>query len=533
MSQTYDFIIIGAGSAGCVLAERLSANGKFSVLIVEAGGSDRRFWVRAPIGYGVTFSDETLNWKYWTEPDPGIAGRSNYWPRGKIMGGSHSINAMVYIRGQAEDYEDWESAGNPGWGYEDVLPYFKKSENNDLGEDAYHGASGPLNVSSVTVHPTTHTFIEAGRELGTPFNPDFNGPSQEGVGPYQITTRKGMRCTTAVAFLRPALRRANVHLVTKAHVSRILFKGSCATGVEYERKGQRFTAQAGREVIVCGGAINTPQLLQLSGVGPSELLRKHGIAPVLDAPAVGQNLQDHLCFPHLFKTTQPTLNDDLHGWSGKMRAGLQYVLTRRGPLSCSINHGGAFVRTDETMSRPNMQLYYIPATYATGGFGQARLDPFSGACLVFSPCRPTSRGEINIASPDFREHPSIRPNYLSTNFDVQDALAGAHYVRKLTQTKAFTPLKGENIQPWPEEDEALIEHLRNIATTTFHPISTCIMGPDKTKSVVDARLNVHGLDHLRIVDASVMPTMPSGNTNAPVVMIAERAADFILEDHQS
>ncbi len=527
-TQTYDYVIVGAGSAACVLAERLTASGRYTVLVLEAGGSDRRFWVRVPIGYGLIHWDHRVNWKYETDPDPGIAGRANYWPRGKIVGGSHSINAMVYIRGQAEDYDDWEAAGNPGWAYKDVLPYFLRSENNDLGENEYHSTRGPMNVSSFTPHPATRTFYKACEEYGLPYNSDFNGRTQEGVGDYQITTRKGVRCTTARAFLAPALKRSNLTLITYAHASRILFEGNRACGVEYDRHGKQHTVNAKREVIVAAGAINSPQLLQLSGVGPEALLKAHDIPVVRALPAVGQNLQDHLYFSYQFRSTQPTLNDELHSPFGKLLAGARYLLTRRGPLSLSINHGGAFIRTDEALTRPNIQLYFVPATFTAAGL--KNVDRFSGACINFSPCRPTSRGEINIKSSDFRQHPAIRPNYLSTDHDVAEALAGAHYVRALTRTRALSAMIESPIDGWPCDDEALLEHLRRIANTTYHPISTCIMGPSASTAVVDHRLKVHGTEGLRVVDASVMPRMISGNTNAPTIMIGERGADFILED---
>lgn len=531
-STTYDFVIVGAGSAGCVMANRLSSNGKHSVLILEAGGSDKRLWVQVPIGYGLIHWDKRVNWMYWTDPDPGIAGRSNYWPRGKVVGGSHSINAMVYIRGQAEDYDDWEAAGNPGWGYKDVLPYFRRSEDNDLGSNDYHGTGGALAVSSFSPHASTETFYKACQELGVPYNDDFNGKTQEGVGNYQITTRNGRRCSTATAFLQPALRRNNLRLIKDAHATKLCSQGQRITGVRYVRNGIQCSVKANREVIVAAGAINSPQLLQLSGIGPQSLLQRYGIPVVRDLPAVGQNLQDHLYFSYQFRSRQPTLNNDLHSWAGKMRAGLQYILTRGGPLSLSINHGGAFVKTDPSLARPDMQLYFVPATFTAAGL--KNVDSFSGACINFSPCRPTSRGHINIQCSDYRKYPSIQPNYLSTDHDVNVALSGARFVRTLADTDAMSSLIESEINPWPDEgdNDALLQRLREIASTTYHPIGTCIMGPSSRTAVVDHRLKVHGIDGLRVVDASVMPLMVSGNTNAAAIMIGERGADFVIDEHK-
>jgi choline dehydrogenase len=532
MNDTFDFIVVGAGSAGCVLAERLSASGKYSVLVLEAGGSDRRLWIHVPIGYGLVHHDARVNWKYKTEADAGIGGRENYWPRGKVVGGSHSINAMVYIRGQAEDYEDWVGAGNPGWGYEDVLPYFRKSETNTFGASRFHGGDGPMWVSSFEAHPTSKYFLDACREIGLPFNADFNGARQEGYGSWQITTRKGWRCSTAMAFLRPAIRRAHVRLETRAHATRLLFEGRRAKGVEYSKDGGLRVAYASREVIVAGGAVNSPQLLQLSGVGPAARLRELGIPVVADMPEVGENLQDHLGFWYGFRTTQPTLNNELHSPLGKLWAGMKYLLTRTGPLSLSVNHVGAFVRTDPSMTRPNIQVYYIPATFIAAGI--RNVDSFPAAGIVFSPCRPTSRGSIHIRSRDFREHPAIRPNYLSTELDVREAIDGARYVRRLARTQAMAPFIERELYPWPDErdSKALLERMRAIASTTYHPIGTCIMGVPG-RSVVDQKLRVRGLAGLRVVDASIMPSMISGNTNATAIMIGERGADFLLADARS
>ncbi len=536
MPQEYDYIIIGAGSAGCVLANRLTENGKHSVLLLEAGGTDRRPWVQVPIGYSKTFFDAAVNWKYTTEADPGINGKTAYWPRGKVLGGSSSINAMVYIRGQREDYDGWAAKGLAGWGFSDVLPYFKKSEDNIRGADAYHGSGGPLAVSDIgaEVHPLTRAFVQAGVEAGVPRNDDFNGASQEGIGLYQLNIRKGIRSNSSNAFLRPAMRRSNLHLVTGAHTTRILIENGRAVGVIY-RKGELREARARREVILAAGAINSPQLLQLSGIGSPALLRRHGIAIKVDLPAVGRNLMDHLYVSYIWRANRKTLNDSFRSNWFKAMAGLRYLTTRRGPLSISINQGGAFVRTRPGLDRPNMQIYFVPMSFGADSSADAELlnfHDFPGFIMSASPCRPTSRGELEIRSADPFAPPKITPNYLSTEADVEDMLEGVAFLRRLAAAPALASAIVEEVTPGPRVTarEDIVHDCRDRANTTFHPISTCTMGVEPRTSVVDARLRVHGIAGLRVVDASVMPDMISGNTNAPTIMIAEKGADLILAD---
>jgi choline dehydrogenase len=533
----YDYIIVGAGSAGCVLAERLSAGGRHRILLLEAGPSDRRFWIQVPIGYGRTYYDDRVNWMYQSEPIPALADRTNYFPRGKVLGGSSSINAMVYSRGQAGDFDAWEALGNPGWGWRDVLPLYKRMEDHALGAGPFHGAGGPVHISDISAeaHGLTHLYVKAGQEAGLPFNPDLNGETTEGVGYYQINTRHGLRLSASRAYLWPARGRANLRIETAALATRILLDGKRAIGVAYERHGHMREARAGREIILSCGSINSPQLLQLSGIGPAEVLASCGIAVAHESQAVGRHLQDHLCFDHVYRSTLPSLNDDLYPWWGKLRAGLRYVLTRSGPLSLSVNQGGGFFRSRPGLERPNIQLYFSPLTYEKTPPGTRRLaspDPFPGFITSVSPCRPTSRGHLRIVSPDPRAAPAIHPNYLSTSHDVEELLDGARFLCRLAAAPSLAGIIAEELKPGPavHSDAERIADIRARAYSVFHPVSTCRMGQDKTDSVVDHRLRVHGIDRLRVIDASIFPTVTSGNTNAPAMLVGEKGADLVLAD---
>jgi choline dehydrogenase len=533
----YDFIVIGAGSAGSVVASRLSEDRRHRVLLLEAGPSDRRLWVQIPIGYGKTFYDPRVNWMYRTEPIAAFGGRSNYVPRGKLLGGSSSINAMVYIRGQAADFDEWEAQGNPGWGWRDVLPHYKEIEDHFLGASELHGAGGPLHVSEASeqAHSLCQAFFRAGEEVGLSFNKDLNGASPEGVGYYHFTIRNGYRLSASRAFLWPAMRRSNLRVETTALATRIVVEGGRAVAVEYTRDGERTRAEARREVILCGGAINSPQLLQLSGIGPASLLKSLGIEVIRDLSAVGQNLQDHVCYDHVYRSNQPTLNDELYSWWGKVSAALRYMAFRRGPLSLSVNQAGGFFRDGPERPRPNIQLYFSPLSYERtppGVRALTRPDPFSGFLVSVSPCRPTSRGHLQIRSADPTAAPVIQPNYLSTNSDIEELLAGARFLRRLSSTSALSSVIDEELKPGPATatDEALVDDIRARSYSVFHPSGTCRMGPNPADSVVDSRLCVHGVGGLRVIDASIFPSVPSGNINAPSIMTGAKGADLILRE---
>lgn len=533
--MNFDYIIVGAGSAGCVLANRLTANGRCTVLLLEAGGTDRRFYVQMPLGYGKTFYDPAVNWMYAAEPDPGLNGQRDHWPRGKLLGGSSSINAMVYIRGHREDYESWKAAGNPGWGWRDVLSAYKAMEDTEGGGNEWRGSGGPLHVSDPTpfVHPLTKSYIAACENLGLPYNRDFNGAEQEGAGVYQLTTMGGRRLSASRAFLRPAMGRKNLKVITRALVTKINLEGRRATGVAYESKGVTHEVKALREVLLAGGAVNSPQLLQLSGIGPAPILTAQGIPVLNDLAHVGENLEDHLGLNYTYRMKVPTLNDELRPWWGKLKAGLQYLLLRSGPLSLSINHGGGFFKTDPKYSRPNMQLYMQAFSTLLPKAGERPVlspDPFSGLSLGLSNCRPTARGSIHIQSPDPKMPPRIRVNAYGTGEDVREMLAAVKFLRRLAATEPLASLIAEELRPGPatQSDADLIHDFKQRSGTVYHPSCTCRMGPDPKTSVVDATLKVHGIESLRLCDASVFPNLIAGNTNAPAMMVGWKAAEIIL-----
>ena len=528
--QTYDYIIAGAGSAGCVLANRLSADGRHRVLLLEAGGRDTYPWIHIPVGYFKTMHNPRTDWCYVTEPDPGLNGRTLQWPRGKVLGGSSSINGLLYVRGQAEDYDQWRQFGNAGWSFDDVLPFFKRSEDQERGGDDFHGEGGPLSVSNMRVtRDVCDAFIAGASEIGIPERDDFNGPEQEGAGYFQLTARNGFRCSSAVAYLRPAKKRRNLTVITRAHVRRVVFDGRRAVGIEFDVKGSPSAAQAAREVVLASGAIGSPQILQLSGIGPGERLQELGIPVVHDVPGVGENLQDHLQVRAVYKCTLPTLNDEVnHPWR-KMMIGLQYIATRRGPMSMGASQVCAFAKTRPELETPDVQFHIQPLSADKPGEGLHRYSAFtSSVCQL----RPESRGRILLKSPSSHDYPAIHPNYLATITDRQAVVAGMKLARRISETQALSPYIEQELLPGRDiaTDEELLAHAREVGQTIYHPVGTCKMGQDPL-AVVDERLRVRGVERLRVVDASIMPTIVSGNTNAPTIMIGEKASEMLLKDN--
>ncbi|MFK7730448.1 MAG: GMC family oxidoreductase [Pseudomonadales bacterium] len=539
MTDHYDFVVIGAGVAGCVLANRLSECGRYSVCLVEAGGSDANFWIQTPLGYGKTFENPEFNWMYTSEPSAAMNHRSSYWPRGKVLGGSSAINAMVYTRGHPADYDDWRAQGAKGWGWDDVLPWYLKLEQSSRGLTSLRGDDGLLHIDDVhkSYHPLCSRFIEAGTELGIPMNVDFNGESQEGVGYYEITAKNGRRMSAARAYLHPARCRKNVSLLSNTLATRILFKEQRAIGVNVVKNDMERKIVADRSVILSAGAINSPQLLQLSGVGDANYLSSLGITPIHDNPNVGKHLQDHLAYTHYYRCNEPTLNNQLYPWWGKLGAGLQYLLARQGPLAIGVNQAGGFFRSNSEQHRPNLQLYFSPLTYSVSNKGRQRStqpDPYPGILMSVSQCRPKSRGFVSIDSKDPHAAPKIQPNYLQDDADLRELLEGAKFLRDLSGTSALCGLITEETLPGVTctTDEQLLDDIRARADTVYHPTSTCKMGHSIEDSVVDNRLRVHGINGLRVVDASAFPSVPSCNTQAPVYMLAEKAASLILTDQQ-
>ena len=528
----YDYIIVGAGSAGCILAERLSASGEFTVLLLEAGKTDDHPWFKMPMGYGKLYYNPRYNWMYYTTPQSELEQRNLYVPRGKVRGGSGAINAMIYVRGAAQDFDDWASAtGDAGWSYHSVLPYFKRLETH-WNNTEWHGQSGKIHINSLRsgMHPVCEQFLAGCRELGYPENPDFNGQQLEGFGVYDVNIDQGIRDSSSRAYLQPALKRSNLTVQTEVVVERILFDENKRA---FSVQTQAVTYHARREITISAGAVESPKLLEVSGIGDGERLQALGIQTVQHLPQVGEGLQDHLCASYYYKTNVPTLNERFNSLFEQAKMGLQYLLFRTGPLALSVNQTGGFFKTNPALANPNIQLYFNPLSYTIPKDGKVAIktDPYPGVLLAIAACRPSSRGSIHAISPVSREKPEINPNYLSTEQDIQEALAGSRLKRRIVQTQALQSIITEDTTPGQQlqTDEELLAFFRANCGSIYHLCGTCAMGKDATDSVVDSQLRVHGVQGLRVVDASIFPNVTSGNINAPVMMVAERAADLILQ----
>ena len=534
----FDYIIVGGGSSGATLAGRLSSNPSIKVLLLEAGPSDGSLKIKVPLGYGSLFYDQKFNWKYETEPEAELTGRKMYWPRGKVLGGSSAINAMVYARGHQNDFKDWAKVA-PSWSWSNVEPLFKKIEAWKGKSSSARGSSGPVGVSNVEsdVHPLTNKYLEAGQELGFPLNSDYNGSHMEGVSVYQTTIANGLRVSSASAYISKRNSGRNLRVITNAHVTKLIFDGRRAIGVCFSQGNRETTVLTDGEVILSAGALNSPHLLYLSGLGPANELKPHGISVLQDMPHVGRHLQDHIGVDFTLAVNRPSLNQKLRPVLGKFLVGLEYLFFKSGPLAMSLNQAGGFVKSDPSLEIPDLQLYFSPLSYSTAPQGKRPLmspDPYPAVRLGFNPTKPTSEGWISLKSSDPFESPKFVGNYLSTEEDKKVMISGMHLMRKFLQTKAMRDIVEEELSPGSDfnDDKSFMDFARSEGGTVFHQCGTCRMGKDISSSVVDESLKVHGIDGLRVVDASIFPRITTGNTNAPSIMVGEKAADIILAEQK-
>lgn len=539
MELDFDYVIVGAGAAGCVLAARLSENPQIRVALLEAGGRDRSPWLRIPIGFANLYYNRRYNWMYHSAPQPTLENRQIYCPRGKVIGGSGAINAMIFVRGAAEDFNSWAAEGNTGWSYEDTLPYFRKLEDHEAGAGFYHGAGGPIAVTSLRheAHPLCGAFMQACSEIGVAENQDFNGDSLGGAGYYDVNIRDGKRSSANFEYLRPALKRKNLTVIPHALVKNIVINTALrATAVEFVQADEIKRVTARHEVILCAGAVDTPRILQRSGIGDGAFLRKFDISTRKHLPEVGAQLQDHLCVSYYYRANRRTMNDDFRSKLALARFGWTYLTRRKGAFGMSVNHAGGFFADPAHATPPMLQLYFNALSYRIPTSGRAKLipEPYSGFLMCYNACRPSSRGRVEITGPDINAPPLIDPRYLTTEKDIKEAIAGGKLIRNLMRTKALQDVTMEEISPGAqiEDEAALLDYFRHHSGSIYHLCGTARMGRDPASSVVDARLRVHGMEGLRIVDASIFPHITSGNIHAPVLMVAEKAASMILEDNR-